>query len=255
MADQLFELNGKTALVTGSTSGLGHTMAEGLAKNGVRVIINGRNAEKAEAIKNEFTEKGYSAYTSVFDVTRPDEIRQAADRIALDPGVPDIIVNNAGINLRHPLEDFPEEEWDAVIDTNLKSAYLVSKAFVKAMIKRGSGKIINIGSLQSELGRTTITPYAASKGGIKMLTRGMATEWAQYNIQVNAIGPGYYKTPLTRPLYEDPEFDAWLKKRTPARRWGVPKELVGTLLFLGSSASDFVNGQLIFVDGGITASI
>ncbi len=255
MADQLFEMKGKTALVTGSTSGIGKALAEGLAKHGVRVIINGRNAEKAEKVKNEFIEKGYSAYASVFDVTRSDEIRQAADRIALDPGVPDIIVNNAGINLRHPLEDFPEEEWDAVIDTNLKSAYLVSKAFIKAMIKRGSGKIINIGSLQSELGRTTITPYAASKGGIKMLTRGMATEWAQHNIQVNAIGPGYYKTPLTRPLYEDPEFDAWLKQRTPARRWGAPEELVGTLLFLGSAASDFVTGQLIFVDGGITASV
>lgn len=255
MADQLFELKGKTALVTGSTSGIGRTLAEGLASNGVTVIINGRNAEKAEAVKNEFIEKRYSAYTAVFDVTSSEEIRQAADRIALDPGIPDIIVNNAGINLRHPLEDFPEEEWDAVIDTNLKSAYLVTRAFIKAMIKRGSGKIINIGSLQSELGRTTITPYAASKGGIKMLTRGMATEWAQHNIQVNAIGPGYYKTPLTRPLYEDPEFDAWLKQRTPARRWGAPEELVGTLLFLGSAASDFVTGQLIFVDGGITASI
>jgi gluconate 5-dehydrogenase len=255
MADQLFELKGKTALVTGSTSGIGKTMAEGLARNGVTVLINGRNAEKAETVKNEFTDKGYSAYTAVFDVTSSEEIRQAADRIALDPGIPDIIVNNAGINLRHPLEDFPEEEWDAVIDTNLKSAYLVTRAFIKAMIKRGSGKIINIGSLQSELGRTTITPYAASKGGIKMLTRGMATEWAQHNIQVNAIGPGYYKTPLTRPLYEDPEFDAWLKQRTPARRWGDPKELVGTLLFLGSAASDFVTGQLIFVDGGITASV
>lgn len=255
MADQLFELKGKTALVTGSTSGIGKTLAEGLARNGVTVLVNGRNTEKAEAVKNEFIEKGYSAYTAVFDVTSSEEIRQAADRIALDPGIPDIIVNNAGINLRHPLEDFPEEEWDAVIDTNLKSAYLVTRAFIKAMIKRGSGKIINIGSLQSELGRTTITPYAASKGGIKMLTRGMATEWAQHNIQVNAIGPGYYKTPLTRPLYEDPEFNAWLKQRTPARRWGATEELVGTLLFLGSAASDFVTGQLIFVDGGITASV
>lgn len=255
MADRLFELQGKTALVTGSTSGIGKTLAEGLARNGATVIINGRKAEKTERVKNEFIEKGYAAHTSVFDVTRSDELLKAAEQITYAAGIPDIIVNNAGINIRHPLEDFPEEDWDMVIDTNLKSAYLVSRVFVKGMIKRGSGKIVNIGSLQSELGRSTIAPYAASKGGIKMLTRGMATEWAQYNIQVNAIGPGYYKTPLTRPLYEDPEFDAWLKNRTPARRWGEPKELVGTLLFLCSPASDFVNGQLIFVDGGITASI
>ena len=255
MKDQLFDLEGKIALVTGSTGGLGKAMAEGLARNGVKVILHGRDREKADNVRQQFLEMGFKVYTAIFDVTNSEEIRQAADQISLEPGIPDIIVNNAGINLRHLLEDFPEEDWDAVIDTNLKSAFLVSKAFVKTMIKRGSGKIINIGSLQSKLGRVNITPYAASKGGVKMLTRGMATEWAKHNIQVNAIGPGYYKTPLTRPLYEDPEFDHWVRQRTPAGRWGDPEELVGALLFLSSKASDFVNGQMIFVDGGITASI
>ncbi|MEX0988071.1 MAG: SDR family NAD(P)-dependent oxidoreductase [Bacteroidales bacterium] len=255
MADQLFNLEGKVALVTGSSGGLGKTMAEGLARNGVTVIINGRNREKTEATLKEFREKGYKASVSNFDVTDSKEIRRAVEQISLEPGVPDIIVNNAGINRRHRLEDFPEDGWDAVIDTNLKSAYLVSNAFVKAMIRRGSGKIINICSLQSELGRSTVTPYAASKGGLKMLTRGMATEWAVHNIQVNGIGPGYFKTDMTRPLYENKEFDNWLTRRTPAQRWGEPEELVGTVLFLSSDASGFVNGQLIFVDGGITASI
>lgn len=251
----LFNLEGKSALITGSSGGLGKVLAEGLARNRVRVIINGRNPDKVNQVVEEFVLKGYKVTGAVFDVTDSEEINAAAEKIIAETGAPDILINNAGINPRYPLEDFPDEEWDAVINTNLKSAFLVSKAFVKEMIKRKSGKIINICSLQSELGRESIAPYAASKGGLKMLTRNMATEWAGHNIQVNGIGPGYYKTDMTKALYENKEFNTWLCKRTPAGRWGDPEELVGPLLFLSSEASSFVNGQLIFVDGGITAAI
>jgi len=236
MGDRLFDLNGKVALVTGSSQGLGKILVEGLARNGVKVIINGRNREKAQATVDEFNRKGYDAYLSVFDVTNSGSISKAAEEIKKQLGTPDIIINNAGIQIRKNLENFPEQDWDALIDTNLKSAFLVSKAFIKPMIERGSGKVVNICSMQSELGRATVSPYAAAKGGL-------------------GIGPGYFKTELTRALYENPEFDHWLKARTPAERWGDPKELVGALLFLSSEASSFVNGQVIYVDGGITASI
>jgi gluconate 5-dehydrogenase len=248
-------LKGKIALVTGSSGGLGKTFAEGLAMAGATVILNGTNREKATKIYHEFKEKGYDVTLSVFDVTSSKEINKAAEELVHKHGTLDILVNNAGVQHRQAIEEFPEEEWDRVINTNLKALFLVSKAFVKRMIARQSGKIINIGSLQSKLGRATVSPYAASKGGVKMLTRSMAAEWAKHNIQVNGIGPGYFKTELTKVLYEDEEFDTWLKARTPANRWGQPEELVGTLLFLASDASDFVNGQMIFVDGGITASI
>jgi gluconate 5-dehydrogenase len=251
----MFDLRGKTALITGSSGGLGFFMAEGLATQGAKVIMNGRNQEKLRQAEEEIRKTGAKVDGFAFDVTKSAEIEQAAAEIIQKYGVPDILVNNAGIQRRYPLEDFPEEEFDQVMEGNLKSAFLVSKAFVKGMIERKSGKIINICSLQSELGRNTIAPYAASKGGLKMLTRGMATEWARHNIQVNAIGPGYFKTDMTRSLYENQEFDRWLCNRTPANRWGNPQELVGTLVFLASEASSYINGQIIFVDGGITASI
>lgn len=248
-------LKGKIALVTGSSGGLGKTFAEGLAMAGATVIINGSNKEKAQKIYDEFKEKGYDVTLAVFDVCSSKEVNKAAEELLQKHGTLDILVNNAGVQNRQPLEEFPEEEWDRIINTNLKALFLVSKAFVKHMIDQGSGKIINIGSLQSKLGRATVSPYAASKGGVKLLTRSMAAEWAKHNIQVNGIGPGYFKTELTKVLYEDKEFDTWLKARTPANRWGKPEELVGTLLYLSSAASDFVSGQMIFVDGGITASI
>jgi gluconate 5-dehydrogenase len=255
MADKLFDLEGRVALVTGSSGGLGRVLAEGLARNGVTVIINGRQVKKVEAVVDSLKGKGYDAVPSPFDVTRPVEIQKAAEQINALYGPPDIVINNAGLNLRHPLEEFPEEDWDTILNTNLKSAYLVSRVFVKPMIRKKEGKIINICSLQSELGRKTIAPYAASKGGLKMLTRAMAAEWAEYNIQVNGIGPGYFKTELTRPLFEDDTFDRWLIDRTPAGRWGEAEELVGTVLFLASKASSYINGQVIYVDGGITAVI
>lgn len=251
----MFDLQSKTALITGSSGGLGLIMAKGLAQRGARVILNGRNKDKLENALMQLKSENLKVEALAFDVTNANQIATASKHIQEKFGCPDILVNNAGIQRRFPLEDFPEEEFDAVVDANLKSAFLVAKAFVKEMISRKSGKIINICSLQSELGRNTITPYAAAKGGLKMMTRGMATEWAKYNIQVNAIGPGYFKTDMTRTLYEDKAFDAWLCNRTPANRWGNPEELIGTLIYLSSEASNYVNGQLIFVDGGITASI
>lgn len=253
--DDLFNLKGKTALITGSSGGLGFVFAKGLAERGVSVILNGRNENKLQTAFEELKKEGMDADAFAFDVTKSAEIETSAQKISEKHGIPDILINNAGVQIRHSFEDFPEIDFDQVIAANLKSAYLVSRAFAKGMIKRGYGKIIHICSLQSELGRATITPYAASKGGLKMMTRGMATEWARFNIQVNAIGPGYFKTAMTRALYENKEFDTWLCKRTPANRWGYPEELIGTLVYLSSDASSYINGQVIYVDGGITACI
>lgn len=251
----LFNVKGKTAFISGSSGGLGFVFAKGLAQHGAKVILNGRNKQKLEQASKTLTGEGFDVDAFQFDLTEGKEIDKSVNEIIEKHGTPDILVNNAGIQRRHPLEDFPENEFDDVINANLRSAFLLSKAFVKGMIDRKSGKIINICSLQSELGRATITPYAASKGGLKMMTRGMATEWAKHNIQVNGIGPGYYKTEMTKALYENVEFDSWLRNRTPADRWGNPEELLGALLFLASEASSYVNGQIIYVDGGITACI
>lgn len=254
-ADNLFNINGKVALVTGSTGGLGSVFAESLAENGATVVLNGRNEQKLKKQASEFKALGYNTHICVFDVADSVQISTAIPQVIKEVGSIDILVNNAGINLRAPLEDFDDDDWDKVIGINLTGVYKVAKAIVKGMIEKKSGKIINIGSMQSELGRPTIAPYAASKGGIKMLTKGMATEWAKYNIQVNGIGPGYFKTELTQPLYENPEFDSWLCGRTPSNRWGDTEELSGALLFLASSASSYINGQMIYVDGGLLATV
>jgi gluconate 5-dehydrogenase len=251
----IFNIKGKVALVTGSTGALGNTFARGLAQHGATVILNGRNNAKLNEKVQELIDEGFKAYGFAFDVTRSEEINVAISRVENEVGPVDILVNNAGINLRASLEEFKNEDWDKVIGINLTGPYLVAKAVVQSMIKRKSGKIINIGSVQNELGRPTIAPYAASKGGLKMLTKGMATDWAKYNIQVNGIGPGYFKTEMTKPLYENPEFDAWLCGRTPSNRWGDPEELMGALLFLASDASSYVNGHMIYVDGGLLASV
>jgi gluconate 5-dehydrogenase len=254
-ATDLFNVSGKIALITGSTGGLGNSFAKGLAENGATIILNGRNKEKLDEQVATFKASGYQVHGYVFDVTNSAQINKAVTQITNEVGAVDILINNAGINLRAPLEDFNDDDWDKIIGINLTGAYKVSKAVVKSMIGRRSGKIINIGSMQSELGRPTIAPYAASKGGIKMLTKGMAVDWAKHNIQVNCIGPGYFKTELTRPLYENPEFDAWLCGRTPSSRWGETDELIGALLFLASPASNYVNGQMLYVDGGLLASV
>ncbi|MCW8926295.1 MAG: SDR family oxidoreductase [Xanthomonadales bacterium] len=251
----LFDLSGKTALVTGSGGGLGLVMARGLAEYGARVILHGRDARKVDDAVTGLRRDGLSADGCTFDITDADAIALGVEAITANLGPVDILVNNAGMQLRTPLEEFPEDGWDRIFATNLKAPWLVAKAVVGRMIERQAGKIINICSIQSELGRPTITPYATSKGGLKMLTKGMAVEWAQHNIQVNGIGPGYFKTELTRALWEDEAFDQWLRDRTPANRWGDPKELVGALQFLASDASSYVNGQIIYVDGGLLASV
>ncbi len=251
----LFNIEGKKILITGSTSGIGNVLAEGLAQAGAFVILNGRTEKNVDQAVKSFLARGYKTSGAAFDITKAEEVELRIAELESDLGTIDVLVNNAGIQHRAPLEEFKLEDWNKVINTNLTGAFIVSQAVIKLMITRRSGKIINICSLQSELARPSIAPYSTAKGGLKMLTRSMATEWAKYNIQVNAIGPGYFKTEMTKALWENQEFDTWLRKRTPANRWGNPEELIGTLIYLSSAASSFLNGQIIYVDGGITACI
>ncbi|WP_213990182.1 gluconate 5-dehydrogenase [Sodalis sp. dw_96] len=253
--NDLFSLRNKTVLITGSARGIGFILARGLAQYGADVIINGTTAEGTDKAVHELREQGYTAYSMPFDVTDGDAVKDAIQRIESTIGAINVLINNAGIQRRHPFTEFPEQEWDEVIAVNQKSVFLVSQAVARYMMKRNRGKIINIGSMQSELGRDTITPYAASKGAVKMLTRGMCVELARYNIQVNGIAPGYFSTDMTKALVEDEAFTAWLTKRTPAARWGDPQELVGAAVFLAAKASDFVNGHLLFVDGGMRVAV
>jgi gluconate 5-dehydrogenase len=254
-SSDLFNLTGRTALVTGSSQGLGLTIARGLAQAGAAVVLNARNREKLAAAAAQLRAEGLQAHACPFDVTDSRQIAEAL--AALAGAVPqiDILVNNAGIHRRAPLEQMDEAQWREVIDTNLTSAFLVTRAVVPAMIARKNGKIINTCSVMSELGRTTTGNYAAAKGGLKMLTRAMATEWSRHNIQVNGIGPGYFITDLTRALADNPEFNRWICQRTPAGRWGDPSELVGAAVFLASHASSYVSGQVLYIDGGLTAAI
>lgn len=253
----LFDLTNKTALVTGATHGLGLAMAEGLAAAGANVIINGNSSQpKIDAAVAYLTQKGYRAAGYRFNVTQEHEVEQAIDRIEQEQGPIDILFNNAGIIKRIPLLDMHVDEWSQVIETDLTSVFIVSKTVAKRMVGRRAGKIVNICSMMSELGRNTVGAYAAAKGGLKMLTRNMATEWAKYNIQVNGIGPGYFATEQTAPIRVDGHpFNEFILNRTPAGRWGDPSDLQGTAVFLSSAASDFVNGQIIYVDGGILATI
>lgn len=251
----LFDLSGKRALITGSARGIGNLLARGLAEYGAEVIINDRTQDKADCAAEALAALGYRATGVAFDVTRRAEVERAITHIEAEIGPIDILINNAGIQRRHPFSEFPEEEWDQVIEVNQKGVFLVSQQVAKYMMARRSGKIINICSMQSELGRKTITPYAASKGAVKMLTRGMCVELAEYNIQVNGIAPGYFATEMTSALVNDPEFSAWLYQRTPAARWGKPEELIGAAVYLASPAANFVNGHLLFVDGGMLAAV
>ncbi len=253
--ENLFDLKGRRALVTGAAQGIGNLLAEGLAAHGAALVINDITQERADRAAQDLNAKGYDAAAVAFDVTDKAAITVGVKKIEQEIGAIEILVNNAGIQRRHPFLEFPEEEWDQVIDVNQKSVFLVSQVVGRYMVERKRGKIINIGSMQSELGRDTITPYAASKGAVKMLTRGMCVELARYNVQVNGIAPGYFKTELTKALVENEAFTAWLCNRTPANRWGDPSELVGAAVFLASKASDFVNGHLLFVDGGMLAAV
>ncbi len=253
MSQTLFDLSGRTALVTGSTRGLGRAMAEGLGKAGARLLINGTKPDQVGMAVGELVSSGLDAQAVPFDVTDEAAVIRAFDMLDAQGIAVDILVNNAGIQFRSPMVDLKTADWQRVIDTNLTSAFVIGREAAKRMIARGNGKIINIGSLTSELARATVAPYTVAKGGIKMLTRAMAAEWAASGIQANAIGPGYMLTEMNTALIENPEFDAWVKGRTPSKRWGKAEELVGTAVFLASSASDYVNGQIIYVDGGMLA--
>jgi gluconate 5-dehydrogenase len=255
LIDRLFGLSGAVALVTGSSAGIGLALARGLAGAGARVVVNGRTPKTVEAAVQELRAAGADAHGAVFDVTAPAEVGAAVARIEAEFGPIDILVNNAGIQRRGPLEDYPEETWRELMRANLDSVFFVSQAVARNMIARKRGRIINIGSVQSELARPNIAPYTASKGAVKMLTKGMATEWGKHGLRVNAIAPGYFKTELNKALVEDEKFSAWLMGRTPVGRWGDVDELVGAAIFLASDASSFVNGHVLYVDGGITACL
>jgi len=255
MSLKLFDLTGKTALITGSSQGIGFSLASGLAAAGAKVILNSRSHAKLERAADRIRNNGGDASFVVFDVTDADAVAWAINDLEANGKQIDILVNNAGMQFRSPLEDFPAEKWSLLLKTNLDSVFNVSKPTAHHMIARGRGKIINICSVQSELGRPGIAPYAASKGAVKMLTKGMCTDWGQYGIQVNGLGPGYFKTELTDALVKDAEFTKWLENRTPASRWGDVEELTGAAIFLSSDASSFVNGHILYVDGGITSSL
>jgi len=241
MSSTLFDLTGRTALVTGSSQGIGFALAKGLAEAGAKVVLNGRDEAKLSAAAVEIP----GAATLAFDATDHDKVRAAID----------ILVNNAGTQFRAPLEDFPADAFERLLQTNVASVFHVGQAVARHMIRRGRGKIINIASVQTALARPGIAPYTATKGAVGNLTKGMATDWAKHGLQCNAIAPGYFDTPLNAALVADPAFSAWLENRTPAGRWGKVEELVGACIFLASDASSFVNGHILYVDGGMTASI
>jgi gluconate 5-dehydrogenase len=250
-----FDLNGKRALITGGTHGLGMAMARGLARAGATLLVNGHSAERLESAVDAYRKEGFTASGHLFDVTREDDVKISIDRI-LEQGPIDILVNNAAIIKRVPAAEMKPSEFREVIDVNLVAPFIVAQAVAQQMIVRKAGKIINICSMMSELGRNTVSAYAAAKGGLKMLTRNLATEWARHNIQVNGIGPGYFATEQTAAIRTPGHpMNDFIISRTPAGRWGNPDDLAGAAVFLASRASDFVNGQILYVDGGILATI
>ena len=250
-----FDLSGRSALITGSSAGIGFALARGLAGAGATVILNARNEDKLARAAAKLRDEGAAVHTVAFDVTSGEATSAAIARIEKEIGAIDILVNNAGMQRRAPLEEFAEDTWHELMKTNVDSVFLVGQAVARYMIERRRGKIINICSVQSELGRPNIAPYTASKGAVKMLTKGMAIDWGQYGIQVDGLGPGYFKTELTEALVNNAEFSGWLIGRTPSRRWGDVEDLVGAAVFLASDASAFVNGHILYVDGGVTATL
>ena len=251
MSHPLFDLTGKTALITGSSRGLGRAFAEGLAQAGARIVLNGVNQERLEAAAQEMRDEGYDVLTAAFDVADEAAIVAAFETLDAEGIDVDILVNNAGIQFRKPMLELETADWRRVLDINLTAAFVVGREAAKRMAKRGRGKVIIIGSLTSELARATVAPYTVAKGGIKMLTKAMAAEWGELGIQSNAIGPGYMVTDMNEALLSNPDFDAWVKGRTPMRRWGLPEELAGTCIYLASDASNYVSGQIIYADGGM----
>jgi gluconate 5-dehydrogenase len=251
----MFDLTGRRALVTGSSTGIGYALAKGLAGAGAELILNGRNVARLAEAVSRLRDEGATVHAASFDVTSADDVEKAIGGIEREIGAIDILVNNAGMQRRAPLEQFSHEQWQELMKTNVDSVFLVGQAVARHMIERKRGKIINICSVQSELGRPNIAAYTASKGAVKMLTKGMAIDWGQYGIQVNGLGPGYFKTELTEALVNDETFSKWLTGRTPSRRWGDVEDLVGAAVFLASDASNFVNGHILYVDGGVTATL
>lgn len=256
MSLSLFDLTGKTALVTGATHGLGMSMATGLAKAGAQIVINGTGKERMNDAIAAYAAEGITAKGYLFDVTDETAVIKNIELIESEVGPIDILVNNAGIIKRTPVLDMEVADWELVLKVDLTGPFIMSKHVGKFMVKRGNGKIINMCSMMSEVGRETVSAYAAAKGGLKMLTKNLATEWAKYNIQVNGIGPGYFATSQTAPIRVDGHpFNEFIIRRTPAERWGNADDLQGAVIFLSSKASDFVNGHILYVDGGILASL
>jgi len=251
----MFDLTGKRALITGSSRGIGLALAQGLSGAGAEIVLNGRNLQAMENAAEMLRDLGATVSCSEFDVTDPEAVQQEIKRIEEEQGPIDILINNAGMQYRAPLESFPVEQFDQIMRTNLNSAFYVGQAVANYMIKRGSGKIINICSAMTKLARPSIAPYTASKGAIANLTKGMATDWARLGLNINGIAPGYFKTELNEALVADETFSHWLEKRTPMGRWGEVPELVGAAIYLSSDASSYVNGHILYVDGGITVSI
>ena len=249
----LFDLSGRTALITGSSRGIGLALAQALASAGARVVVNGRDTAHLAQLEAQLRDQGIDAFSAAFDVTDEPGATAAIAAIERDIGPIDILVNNSGINLRAPLEDLETADWERVIATNLTGAFKVGRAAARHMIGRRRGKIINVCSINSELARYSIAAYVTSKGGLKNLTKAMAVDWARHNIQVNGLGPGYFATDMTAPLKANPEFDAWLRARVPAGRWGELEDLAGAAIFLSAPASNFMTGQMLYVDGGLTA--
>lgn len=253
---ELFDLSGKVALVTGATHGLGMAMAKALGKAGATLVINGNTPAKMELAVQHYKQDGFDVYSYLFDVTDEEQVKANIARIEKEVGPIHILVNNAGMIQRTPALEMEVADFRRVVDVDLTSPFILSKTVGRYMVDRKGGKIINICSMMSELGRDTVSAYAAAKGGLKMLTRNLATEWAKYNIQVNGIGPGYFATDQTAPIRIDGHpFNEFIISRTPAGRWGDPEDLGGTVVFLASKASNFINGQIIYVDGGILATI
>ena len=255
MTNSLFDLTGRVALVTGAYRGLGFSIARGLAQAGATVVLNGRKPDELARAAGSLTAAGHKADIAAFDITDRAAIQAAVDAAVAKHGTIDILVNNAGIQRRGPLVDFPQKEWDEIIATNLTAPFVVSQAVLPGMIAKKRGKIIHIASLMSELARPTVVPYTAAKGGVRQLTRGMAVELAPMGIQVNAIAPGYFATEMNRALIDNAEFNAWVCKRTPAGRWGQPDELAGLAVFLASGASDYMTGQMLVMDGGMSVAL